>query len=110
MTRMARAMLAVTTEMIPWADSIGERPSLSASRPIASFARSPRTAMRERREVWIGEENRAVPCPIYERDRLKPGNAFIGPAVVEQMDATTFIPPGMIVHVDVFSNLILEAA
>jgi N-methylhydantoinase A len=66
-------------------------------------------AMRERREVWIGEENRAVRCPIYERDRLKPGNAFIGPAVVEQMDATTFVLPGMRARVDAYSNMILEA-
>jgi N-methylhydantoinase A len=65
-------------------------------------------AMRERREVWIGEENRVVPCPIYERNRLKPGNAFIGPAVVEQMDATTFVLPGMSARVDAYSNMILE--
>ena len=67
-------------------------------------------AIREHRQVWIAEEERSVPCPVYERDRLKAGNNFVGPAIVEQMDATTFIPPGMIVHVDVFSNLILEAA
>ncbi|HEX8808966.1 MAG TPA: hypothetical protein VF760_08235 [Xanthobacteraceae bacterium] len=51
-----------------------------------------------------------MPCPVYERDRLKAGNNFFGPAIVEQMDATTFVLPGMISHVDVFSNLILEAA
>ena len=67
-------------------------------------------AIREHRRVWIAEEERSVPCPVYERDRLKAGNNFVGPAIVEQMDATTFILPGMIAHVDVFSNLILEAA
>jgi N-methylhydantoinase A len=66
------------------------------------------SAIRERREVWIGEENRWVPCPIYQRDRLKPGNAFVGPAVVEQMDATTFVLPGMGARVDAYSNIILE--
>ena len=67
-------------------------------------------AIREHRQVWIAEEGRSVPCPIYERDRLKAGNNFVGPAIIEQMDATTFILPGMIARVDVFSNLILEAA
>jgi N-methylhydantoinase A len=67
-------------------------------------------AIREHRQVWIAEEERSVLCPVYERDRLKAGNNFVGPAIVEQMDATTFILPGMIAHVDVFSNLILEAA
>jgi N-methylhydantoinase A len=67
-------------------------------------------AIREHRQVWIAEEERSVPCPVYERDRLKAGNNFVGPAIIEQMDATTFILPGMIARVDVFSNLILEAA
>src|SRR6516165_10433642 len=67
-------------------------------------------AIREHRQVWIAEEGRSVSCPIYERDRLKAGNNFAGPAIVEQMDATTFILPGMTARVDVFSNLILEAA
>jgi N-methylhydantoinase A len=67
-------------------------------------------AIRERRDVWIAEEERSVPCPVYERDRLKPGNGFAGPAIVEQMDATTFVLPGMTARVDAYLNLIMEAA
>jgi N-methylhydantoinase A len=67
-------------------------------------------AIRERRDVWIAEEERSVPCPVYERDRLTPGNRFAGPAVVEQMDATTLVLPGMTARVDAYTNLILEAA
>jgi N-methylhydantoinase A len=67
-------------------------------------------AVRERRDVWIAEEERSVSCPVYERDRLKPGNRFAGPAIVEQMDATTFVLPGMTARVDAYLNLILEAA
>ena len=48
--------------------------------------------------------------PIYDRERLKPGNRFAGPAIVEQMDATTLVPPGMTARVDRWLNLILEAA
>jgi N-methylhydantoinase A/oxoprolinase/acetone carboxylase beta subunit len=33
-------------------------------------------------------------API-DRDALKPGNRFAAPAIVEQMDATTLVPPGM---------------
>ena len=33
-----------------------------------------------------------------------------GPAIVEQMDATTLVPPGMTARVDAWLNLILEAA
>ena len=40
MTRIALAMFAVTTEMMPWAVAIRSRPSSSASRPIACFGNS----------------------------------------------------------------------
>src|SRR5262249_17021350 len=67
-------------------------------------------AVRERRDVWIAEEERNVACPVYDRDRLRPGNRFPGPAIVEQMDATTLVLPGMAARVDPYLNLILEPA
>jgi N-methylhydantoinase A len=67
-------------------------------------------AIREHREVWVAERERAVTCPVYERDRLRPGNCFEGPAVVEQMDATTLVLPAMTARVDEYLNLILEQA
>jgi N-methylhydantoinase A len=67
-------------------------------------------AIATRRDVWIAEKNANVPCPVYARDRLKSGNRFAGPAVIEQMDATTFVLPDMKVSVDPYLNLILEAA
>ena len=45
---------------------------------------------------------------LYERDRLDIGAAIAGPAIVEQFDATTVIPPGWHGRVDGFRNLILE--
>ena len=45
---------------------------------------------------------------IYDRDRLTVGAAFAGPAIVEQFDATTVVPPGWHASVDRFGNLILE--
>jgi N-methylhydantoinase A len=67
-------------------------------------------AVRGHRDVWIAEEETNVRCPIYDRDRLTAGNCFLGPAVVEQMDATTLVLPGMSVRVDAYANLILEIA
>jgi N-methylhydantoinase A len=67
-------------------------------------------AIRARRDVWIAEEARSVPCPVYDRDLLKSGNRLPGPAIVEQMDATTLVLPGMAARVDEYLNLILESA
>jgi N-methylhydantoinase A len=67
-------------------------------------------AIREQRPVWLAEAANFVPCPVYDRDRLRPGHQFAGPAIVEQMDATTVVLPGMSARVDPFLNLILDVA
>jgi N-methylhydantoinase A len=68
------------------------------------------TAIREQRPVWLAEAANFVPCPVYDRDRLQPGNQFAGPAIVEQMDATTVVLPGMTARVDAYLNLMLDLA
>ena len=72
-------------------------------------APSPRAvadAVKGRRDIWI--DGRTVAATIYERDRLDIGAAVAGPAVVEQFDATTVVPPGWRGRVDGFRNLVLE--
>jgi N-methylhydantoinase A len=46
-----------------------------------------------------------VACPIYERGDLDAGDAITGPAIIEQMDTTTVIPPGFVARVDELMNL-----
>ncbi|MEJ0068477.1 MAG: hydantoinase/oxoprolinase family protein [Pseudomonadota bacterium] len=67
-------------------------------------------AIRQQRRVWLAEAAGFVSCPVYERDLLRPGNQFAGPAIVEQMDATTVVLPGMAARVDQYLNLILDTA
>jgi N-methylhydantoinase A/oxoprolinase/acetone carboxylase beta subunit len=45
---------------------------------------------------------------IYDRDKLPVGVIFTGPAIVEQFDATTVVPPAWHASVDRYGNLILE--
>ena len=84
--------------------------------PKAGFPRRPegaadaRDAIIGRRDVWLPESGGFVPCPVYGRDLLAPGHRIAGPAIVEQMDATTVIPPGMAGRVEPYGNLILEAS
>jgi N-methylhydantoinase A len=67
-------------------------------------------ALIEYRPVWLPETGAFTRCPVYDRDRLEAGDSFAGPAIVEQMDATTFVPDGMAAKVDAWLNLILESA
>ena len=49
-----------------------------------------------------------VETPVYGRAALRPGDAFDGPAVVEQYDATTYVAPAWRARVDGYDNLVLE--
>jgi N-methylhydantoinase A len=66
------------------------------------------SAIITRRDVWLPEAGGFVACPVYDRDRLRAGNRIAGPAIVEQMDATTVVLPGMVAWVESYMNLILE--
>ena len=59
------------------------------------------------RDVWLPEAGGIVRTPVYDRDRLGPGHVIAGPAIVEQMDATTVILPGQTATIDPYLNLML---
>lgn len=67
-------------------------------------------AMTGAREVWYPETGTFTQTELYARDKLRPGMVFDGPAIVEQMDTTTLIPPKVTVRIDPLDNLILELA
>jgi N-methylhydantoinase A len=77
-------------------------------RPAAEAGPDPHAAVFGRRDVWLQEADAFVSCPLYDRDRLAAGNRIEGPAIVEQMDATTLIVPGAIATVDPYLNLLME--
>ncbi|MBS0243692.1 MAG: hydantoinase/oxoprolinase family protein [Proteobacteria bacterium] len=60
------------------------------------------------REIWLPEASAFVACPVFDRERLGPGHRIEGPAIVEQMDATTVILPGQVATVDPHLSLIVE--
>lgn len=70
------------------------------TQPIANAAKG-------QRQVYFDGKT-ATATVLYERDKLDIGAQIIGPAVVEQFDATSVIPPGWGARVDGTRNLILE--
>jgi len=77
-------------------------PRSAAAGPDAS------AAIRGERPVFFEEAGGFVPCPVYDRGRLRSGNRMGGPAIVEQMDATTVVHPGQEARVDEYRNLLIE--
>ncbi len=65
-------------------------------------------AIKGRRTVnFTGEE--AIDTPIFDRHQLSVATHLSGPAIIEQFDATTVVPPGWSATVDRASNLVLTA-
>jgi len=45
---------------------------------------------------------------VYDRYRLSPGADLCGPAIVEERESTTVLPPGCGGPVDAFGSLLVE--
>lgn len=63
----------------------------------------------ETRPVWFAADA-AVAAPVFDRRALRPGHRLEGPAVIDQLDATTIVFPGDRARVDGYGNLLLELA
>ena len=75
------------------------------TKPIPQGGSDPVEAFKGYREVFFGSVGNMVNTAIYNRNSLKANNQINGPAIVEQLDTTTLIPPEHIGHVDQFGNL-----
>jgi N-methylhydantoinase A len=51
-----------------------------------------------------------VPATVHVREALRVGEKLLGPAVVDQFDSTTVLPPGSACTVDDYGNLIVTVA
>lgn len=77
-------------------------------REIASSVGPASEARKGARPVYFGAAVEFLTTPVYDRGRLAAGHRFEGPAVIEEMDATTLVQPGFEVEVDRFANLLIS--
>jgi N-methylhydantoinase A/oxoprolinase/acetone carboxylase beta subunit len=70
---------------------------------------SPAAALRHEGEAWfrVGGSLRKVMTRFYDRAALRAGNVLEGPAIVNQYDSTTVIPPGLSARIDRFGNIVI---
>jgi N-methylhydantoinase A len=76
--------------------------------PAASGGNAVR-ALAETRNVWFAETGFTT-TPVYRRELLPAGTQFDGPLIVEQMDATTIVPPRAQFSVYASGSMMLELA
>jgi len=58
----------------------------------------------EYRDAYF-DDDASVRCPVYRRAQLKPAHVLAGPAIIEQMDSTTIVPPGFTARIDTWLNI-----
>jgi len=90
-----------------------ERPALPM---LASGTSTPEAqARRDPRQIFIeanapGRSGQWTSAQVFERSALLAGNEIAGPAVIEELSATTVLYPGDLARVDVSGALIVECA
>jgi len=79
---------------------VTSKPDLKRHEPGGRTPR-PRTT----RDVRFDEMEGPVETPVYVRSELPAGALLQGPAIVEQLDSTTVVPPGWRAEVDERLNI-----
>jgi N-methylhydantoinase A/oxoprolinase/acetone carboxylase beta subunit len=89
---------------------IGLMPALEV--PETDAGGSADDALRYEGDAWfrVGGELKQVPTRFYDRAALRAGNELEGPAIVNQYDSTTVIPPGLTARIDRFGNVVIAIA
>lgn len=73
--------------------------------PKVEIDRNSKATPKGHRDIWFHGETKAIETPLYDRDQLPPGVTLKGPAVIDQLDSTTLVPPGATAYIDEWLNI-----
>ena len=68
----------------------------------------PSRAVAGERDIYDFETGSFLPATLFDRARLRAGDAIVGPAIIEQFDSTTIVLAGQSARVDAIGNLIID--
>jgi 5-oxoprolinase (ATP-hydrolysing) len=91
--------------------AVGRIPDLPPER-LERGDGNPARALTLEREVTFdvaGRPDRRA-TPFYERERLLAGDRIEGPAIIEQYDTTTVVPPGLLAEIDDHGNIVIDCS
>lgn len=105
--QFGRIESAMPVEVVSWRVVVsGPRPTidLAAARPITASAAAEKSA----REIYFGPDVGFVAATVYDRYRIPTGTVLPGPAIIEERESTTVVPPGATAHIDAALNLVID--
>ena len=95
-------------EVVTWKlAGIGGSPRIALAKAVAQSGEGSRSRKGARR-AYFPETRGYADTPVYDRYALAPGTSLTGPAIVEERESTTVIPPGVTATVDDYANLLAE--
>ncbi len=77
-------------------------------RPLEMGSGSVEDARTGERPAYSPAAGEMIACAVYRRERLGPGAAFTGPAIIEEPSATTIVDTRARVQVDAYGSLLIE--
>ncbi len=72
--------------------------------PMEFASEDPGGAFKHKRRVYLPQKKEFAEVPVYDGLALKFGNRIRGPAIIEQVNTTTFVTPEYRVLVDKYGN------
>ena len=106
--RYGYASPAEPVEIVTWKlSAIGGSPRIALAK--AARGAGP-AAPKARRRAYFPETGGFTETPVYDRYALGAGARLAGPAIVEERESTTVLPPGTAATVDEYANLLVEPA
>jgi len=100
-----REIREVPVETVSWRLTVsGPNPNPSVEWPVSKRSGG---ALKGRRAVAFAGGGEREECPVYERGALAPGTEILGPAIVEDLESTSVIPPGARARVDELRMLVI---
>jgi N-methylhydantoinase A/oxoprolinase/acetone carboxylase beta subunit len=93
-------------EVVTWKlSAVGGSPRIALAKAPAQDAGP---AVKGGRRAYFPEAHGYVDTPVYDRYALAAGARLAGPAIVEERESTTVLPPGASASVDEYANLLVE--
>ncbi len=78
-----------------------EKPEI---KPKAYGGSNPSSALKGRRKVYLPIQKRFQEVDVFDAEGLTPGNKIFGPAILEQVNTTTFVTPEYSLLVDSYGS------
>ena len=104
--RYGYANPAEPVEIVTWKlSAVGGAPRIALAK---AATRSVGESRKGTRRAYFPETRGYVDTPVYDRYALAAGTSLSGPAIVEERESTTVLPPGLTAAVDEYANLIAE--